>query len=236
MQGIDSSAFVYYDTGIWVSYIVGPSDRYFADCKPLIDDVRRGDRIAVVSHPLIMETQYALRKKYARAPAFDMPEPGYARQATQPAVDRFAAVMKSLMEGNMATLPSYGMGVGDYHEEMAGWYGGYCGRFRQISVCRGCGSHFPWAGRGGACMSCGAAYEPSVRHRYGMLSPADMEHAYLARHGLASEFYTNDAAFDDLNGDPRFFPMRFNVVRRGAGGGPAAGAAPEGADPAAGGA
>ena len=51
---LSQKALVYYDTNIWVSYMLGRSDHFYNVCKPLIEDVERKRCVAIVSHLTIM--------------------------------------------------------------------------------------------------------------------------------------------------------------------------------------
>lgn len=220
--------FVYYDSSIWVSYFLGKKEGHYMYCKPLIDGIETTKNTIIVSHPVIMETEFSLRKKYAKAAVSGRPAESHVWDVTQPPVKRFMTLLKSLMERGRATIPVHYVSVSDHHAAMVNKYGAYAGRFRKTATCSKCGKHSPWKHRGPACASCGAAYEHHALYRHKMLGPLDMEHAYLAKYGLAAEFYTTDAAFGDLNDDPFFSPIRFNVIPRGppagGGGGPPTGA------------
>ena len=56
MQTNTSQNIVYYDSGVWVSYMLGSTDHFYTVCKPLIDDVEHGRCVGVVSYLNIMET------------------------------------------------------------------------------------------------------------------------------------------------------------------------------------
>ena len=41
---------VYYDSNIWVSYMLGRNDNFYSICKPLIEDIERKRRVLLLSH------------------------------------------------------------------------------------------------------------------------------------------------------------------------------------------
>ena len=61
-----SKKIVYYDTNIWAAYMLGPNDRFYSVCEPLIDNVINGQNLAIVPYLVIMETIYVLRNSVVK--------------------------------------------------------------------------------------------------------------------------------------------------------------------------
>lgn len=51
------------------------------------------------------------------------------------------------------------------------------------------------------------------KYLYKGLGHADFEHAFIALSYDVPEFYSTDRSFEDLNGDPDFAGVHFNIVR-----------------------
>ena len=54
---------VYYDANIWIALMLGNTDQFFPQARLLIDNVRSGKNIAVVSDLVILETIQVLRRR-----------------------------------------------------------------------------------------------------------------------------------------------------------------------------
>lgn len=54
---------VYYDASIWVAYFLGEPDPHHPTSKHLVGLVESGEKRAIVSYLLIMETTHAIRKR-----------------------------------------------------------------------------------------------------------------------------------------------------------------------------
>lgn len=65
--------------------MTGNGNRHYRKHRALMDEAKRGGRIAVTSCPAIMETGRVLGKKRARALLRGMPGRGYVVRITYPA-------------------------------------------------------------------------------------------------------------------------------------------------------
>ncbi len=54
---------VYYDTNIWVGYMLGSKDRHYVRCKALVENIKNGKKVAIVSYLVMMETIHVLRER-----------------------------------------------------------------------------------------------------------------------------------------------------------------------------
>ena len=54
---------VYYNTVLWAAYFLGECDDHYETAKRLVKLVNDGEKRALVSYLLIMETIYAIRKR-----------------------------------------------------------------------------------------------------------------------------------------------------------------------------
>jgi len=61
---------VYYDTNVWIGYMLGEQDDYFPLCKPLIDNLESGKKVAVVSYAVILEVIDTMRRKIPKRMEF----------------------------------------------------------------------------------------------------------------------------------------------------------------------
>jgi len=88
----------------------------------------------------------------------------------------------------------------------------YFGHIRVTYTCPNCRSRtvpgYPHAG----CPGCGKSVDPVKRYRYRGLGYVDLEHAYLAKCGNVSTFYTSDTSFKSLNQDEHFQPIKFTII------------------------
>lgn len=211
MSGTADSELAYFDSGIWVSSVVGPSDRHFDKCLPLIRDLEDGRKTAVVPGLVVLETTNVLRKMPYRGALYSDPADAGLRLSQQLVAD-FYASMERLYRDGMIMRPALGMKLADHYDAAIGKYRLHRGRLRSVRACPGCGSR-AYRGRGDArCPSCGRAVASVERYAYKALDHVDMEHALLAKHSGAAALYTVDRSFEDLAGDPYFAPMRFVVV------------------------
>lgn len=214
MYATTDERLVYYDTNVWVSYMLGRRDDYYQRCSRLVADVEEGRKVAIVSHPVVIETMHVLRKKFAdRGGVTEAEVLGRdSLEATQPDVDRFARVLRRMAAARKVVIPEHGMRMSDHYDALLGKFSRYSGYFRRISVCPYCGDGRVPRGHGNECPSCGAGRRSVRSYQYKALGLVDMEHAYLARNAGAEAFYSSDTSFRDLEGDPDFAPMRFEII------------------------
>lgn len=155
-------------TVIWAAYFLGECDDHYETAKRLVKLVNDGEKRAIVSYLLIMETIYTIRKRIVlRSKSPDDIRLHDAKRSSDNFEDY---VVKGLRSGKLILVRSDGISAHD-HKIFA----------KTHSV------------------------EGDVkRGKYKALGHADVEHAYLADYGRASEFHTMDSDFECLRGDPDF--------------------------------
>ena len=201
---------VYYDSNVWISYIMGSSDHFYSVCEPLIEDVKQGRCIAVVSNLTIMESINVIRKrKTEKQHIRDNPDPSAVEASAEERVKKCIRLVKRLAKqkkiifiesteyvveqdivlGKLQTLTDY------VNSEQ------YC------NICKE-----SYQSRDNACPTCGAPVESKKKYKYRGLGHSDLEHAYLGLYGRASVFYTTDKGFKNLSTDPDFAPIAFKQL------------------------
>lgn len=159
---------VYYDTVMWAAYFLGERDDRYEAAKRLVKLVNDGEKRAIVSYLLIVETIYTIRKRIVLRSK--SPDDCRLRDAKRGSNSFEDYVVKGLRTGMLILVGSDGMSGHDYK---------IFSKTRSVE--------------GGV-----------KRGKYKALGHADVEHAYWADYGRASEFHTMDSDFECLRGDPDF--------------------------------
>ena len=178
---------MYYDSVIWAAYFLGKDDHHYESSRRLIRLIEDGEKRAIVSYLLIMETIHVIRTRIARR----LKGSNAARimdEALKTSRKFKEYVTNGVSSGKLILTRSDGI---PGHDRKV---------YDKVSSMKG-----------------------SIRgEKYQDLGHADVEHAYLADYGGASEFHTLDLGFRALNGDPDF-AVKFVVHESGSGRDAAAG-------------
>lgn len=181
---------VYYDTNIWVAWMVGESDKFYPQAKELIDRITSGRNVAVVPDLILLEGIHAIRKRVTTTSPYTGSAPeDYAaiRRKIDAITEDFVCTVGKMSKAGQVLAINPNLDVANHHARVLSKLRGYSG---SLHTARG-----------------------QNRYRYGGLGHADFEHAFLALFYNVPEFHTADRSFEDLKDDPDFSGMRFNIVK-----------------------
>lgn len=206
---------MYYDTNVWIGYMLGEQDYYFPLCKPLIDNLESGKKVAVVSYAVILEVIDTMRRKIPKRMEFT----GGSREecgSKIPLIDAkivefVKKINKYAKERKILIIKPY-ESVSKHQSTILQKLRSYFGYIRVMSTCPSCKDGVIPRDSNVECPKCGKSIDPVKKYQYKGLGYVDLEHAYLAKYGNASTFYTSDTSFKSLNHDEYFKPMRFTII------------------------
>ena len=201
---------VYYDSNVWIAYIMGNGDHFYSVCEPLIEDVRQGRCTCVVSNLIMLESINVIRKRITEKQLVkDNPDPSAVEALAEEHVKKCIRLVRRLeQQKKIAFIEST-----EYVVEQDIVLGklqtltDYVNSEQYCNVCK----EF-YQSRDIACPTCGASIKPTTKYRYSGLGHSDLEHAYLALYGRASVFYTTDKGFKNLATDPDFASIAFKQL------------------------
>lgn len=207
---------MYYDTNVWVSYIIGKNDDYYPVCKPLIDDIEIGNKVAVISHMVLLETIHAIRRKIPENIKFE----GESKQICDSkntivnvATNKFVETVKELSKRRKILITRPPITIAEHHATVLKKIKNYFGYIRPISCCPYCSKGRVNRNSKNECPVCHKEHESIKKYEYKGLGHADMEHAFFAKRSGAPVFYTTDKPFENLNGDGDFSPLQFIILQ-----------------------
>lgn len=212
----DKKALVYYDTNIWVSYMLGQDDNFYNVCKPLIEDIEHRRRVAVVSYLTVMESIHAIRRRVAivSLPAESGRTISQRETLARNCVNKFVKFVGSLSIQKKIIIVRPTQSIATHHLAVLNKLKTIFGRVDLNLYCTNCQRRYLVQRHSDNCPSCGGSLTYSNRYEYRGLSHADIAHAYFARYGGASLFYSTDKSFDDLSDDPDFLgSIAFTVLK-----------------------
>ena len=194
----------------------GNSDKFFLQAQKLINKVLAGEKVAVVSQLVLLETIHALRQKIAEnSPHAGSTSEKYGKIQRQIGriVRDFLNTIYAMARDGKILIVKPNVSVATHHARVLKKSIDYFGYLRTISVCPYCKSG--WVGRQArnACGHCGHAVNSIQKYSYKGLGHADLEHAFFALSNHVSEFHSADKSFDELNHDSDFKSIRFHIVR-----------------------
>ena len=207
---------VYYDTNIWVSYMLGDRDDYYVYCKPLIDDIETGEKVAIGSYLVIMEAIHVLRQRIVEKREFtggDRAECDKNIPVADSLVKKFMSKMKKLAEKQKIIIVGSNKTVDYHHHTTLGKLNDYFGYVRPVSICPYCKKGRVGREKQNTCPSCNSSPGSVNKYQYKALGHADIEHAYFARYNSVSIFCSADTSFHGLKNDPDFSPIKFQIIK-----------------------
>ena len=179
--------------------MLGDRDEYYAMCKPLIDRVKNGEKVAVVSYLVILEAIHVLRRRTIAKSEFG----GSGRDE----YNKNISTAKTLVRGFMSEIYKLSeekkiiIAIHDkttlhhHHRTTMKKLNSYFGYVRTVSVCPYCEQGRVGRRGNNACPSCNANHKPISKYQYKALGHADIEHAYLATYSSVSLFYSTDTSW-----------------------------------------
>lgn len=150
--------------------------------------VERGLDVVVVSHLVMAETIHSLRKITTRdfSPTLDeTSDTRNIRSKYKSEENRFVECVAELRDNGSAAIAKHADSMYSRHKKVFSTLRGHSGRIT-----------------GGG----------KARYRYAGLGHADIEHARLAYRAGASKFYSADKDFAQLNANPEFEGVVFEVM------------------------
>ena len=204
--------FAYYDANIWIAHMLGSADLFYCVCKPLIDDIENGRKIVLVTHLVIMETIYALRRRLVEKNISGTNDTDVLTTEVEEYVVKFIRLVARLSEQEKIIIPRPSSSISDLSSVVANTLRRYFGQISRERHCTRCQRKYPIKDLSSECPSCNGPLEPSRKYKYKGLSHVDIEHAYFARSFNASTFYTTDASFNDLSRDADFSLITFEIL------------------------
>jgi len=195
--------------------MLGKNDDYYPVCKPLIENIETKSKIAVVSYLVLLESIHVLRHKITKNLEFK----GGSRSECQSKIP----IVKSLIKEFIKTINEFSKqgkiliprpqgAIFEHHSTVLKKMNDYFGYVRTMSICPLCEKGYVTRDSENICPSCGKKHESIKEYQYKGLGHADLEHAYLAKNTGSVVFYSTDKSFKELNGDPDFGAMSFEIV------------------------
>ncbi len=202
---------VYYDTNVWVSYMLGDKDAYYAHCKPLVENVENRKKIAVVSYLVIIEVIHVLRQRITEKSKFvgdgRIERDGIIARANALVVE-FISIIDTLSKEQKIIIARSGQKIHEHHHTVMKKMVGYFGHVRTVSMCPNCKKR--WAGRESQinCPSCKSGHRLLSKYQYKALGHADMEQGLFPNSlHAASTGIPRFAAHLSLFSTSRFHPI-----------------------------
>ncbi len=195
--------------------MLGDKDDYFPLCKPLIDNLESGKKIAVVSYTLLLEVIDTMRKKMPKRTDFS----GGTREecdSKKPIVEQkiidFIKKINEYSKARKILIIRPRETISEHQSIILKKLQNYFGYIRVMSVCSQCNEGFVPRDSKLECPKCNETFEPTQKYQYKGLGYVDLEHAYLAKYGKSSTFYTSDTSFKSLSNDPDFKSIKFAII------------------------
>ena len=194
--------------------MLGELDDYFPLCEPLIKNIENKKIIAAVSHTLILEVLDTMRKKYLKELTFQgILEKNVVQKnfMLKKKCLNFIKTLDEFLTSRKVSMIDLDYPTSEYHDLLLKKFQNYFGYIRVMSMCPNCRSIVSRDSR--KCSKCGKTINSIKKmYRYKGLGYVDLEHAYMAKHGNVSVFYTSDTSFRSLNNDPYFRPIEFKII------------------------
>ena len=187
-----SDYLVYYDTNVWISWMLGSTDRIFKSAKRLIDDVIHGKKRVVISYMVILETIHTLHRKITEGHKYmnnrNDVDHTQIKKKIKEHTDKFLSLIYNLVKNRHAYLIESNISITDHHVSVLQKMRDYLGHIRATSP-------------------------NSKKYTYHGLGHADLEHVFLAKICNVKYFYSGDHAFEHLDNDEDFKEMHFEIIR-----------------------
>lgn len=206
---------MYYDTGVWVAYMLGDKDDYYPVCKPLIENIETRKKIAIVSYLTIMETIHALRRRIVEKSDFTGDSKDECRSKipiVKNVIKEFIRRVNELSKQKKIIIPRPSTKISEHHSTALKKLNNYFGRVRPMNICPYCKKCYVGRNAKNECISCNNKLDSINVYQYKGLGHADIEHAFLAHNSNTTSFYSTDTSFNDLKGDPDFGSMSFKII------------------------
>ena len=124
----------------------------------------------------------------------------YQREAlTKTCVNKFVNLVKRLYIQEKITIIRPSQSIAAHHSAVLSKLKTIFGRIRLNLHCENCRRRYLVQTHSDNCPTCGGSLTHSDHYEYKGLGHADIEHAYFAKYGGASIFYSTDKSFDDLS-------------------------------------
>ena len=189
---------VYLDTAIWASYIIGQTDRHFPFSSSIIEKMERGEFQVILSKLVIMETIDVIRKRITQYERYtgilDDTKRDEIKRKINEKISKFISATTEWEHDNKILMSDGTLSYEDFIHDSFLYIFSYWGSIRE-----------EWK-----CGSCKADLTPN-RYLYKGLGQYDFQHVRIAKVLNASEFFTTDKAFNELNSSGKFTPMVFTT-------------------------
>ena len=209
-EGVDR---VYFDTNIWVSYMLGRKDKFYQTSKPMIDTIEQERAMAVVSNLIIMELTHAIRRYVSqKQPTGEGMTPSKIKSKVDEITKDFVKIIGRFVRQGKAVFVNSGESVEAHHSLLLEKLASLTGYARRESYCKKCKKTYQVRNHADACPLCDTANKINKKYKYRGLGHVDPEHVYFAIQGRASTFYTRDKGFLALELDPDFNSIVFKQL------------------------
>ena len=203
-SGSKQETLVYYDTNIWIDWVVDGSENAVNALFNISDS---GRRVVVVSNLLEYEVYHKLRKKFTS----EMKYCGESKddiETVQKNVNMkikkiFGDRLKKLLRSKMAKRKNADNDAASIDNKVLGKMKNRMGRTTVINVCPKYEVRVEKDFKN-KCRKCGNQITALKKYSYHGLNGADLKHAYIAQSLGVQEFYTRDKGFRDLINDEEF--------------------------------
>ena len=165
-------------------------DKFFEQCRTTIQKLEENNKIAVISNLAVMETIHAIRKRIAddMRQTEDMEDAkNNTMSESKRVVEQFIRYVSRLQDRGNTEMIKPGHAVADHHQRVCSKLYRYAGQIKYINKSR--------------------------KYRYAGLGHVDMEHAFLASDAGVGIFCSTDGGFADLEADPDFSHMTFDILK-----------------------
>ena len=149
--------------------MLGDRDDYYANCKPLIDNIENGKKVAVVSHLLIMEAIHVLRQRTVEKAEFtgsNRTECDKNIPVANLLVKKFMSKMKKLAGERKIIFARSNKTIIYHHHATLEKLNGYFGYVRPVSICPYCERGRVGRDRRNTCPSCNNSLGPINKYQY----------------------------------------------------------------------
>ena len=207
---------VYYDTNIWVAWMLGSTDEFFPKARLLIDNVCSGKNIAIVSNLVILETIHVLRRKITENSQYvgsNRENYDNLERQINKKIRIFIGSIIAMANDKKIFIPKSHLSIAAHHSMVLEKSRSYFGYLRTISICSNCKKRSARRSVQDTCKHCNSANDLIHRYDYKGLGHADLEHVFFARSNYVKEFHSADKSFKGLTKDSDFKSINFKILQ-----------------------
>lgn len=199
-KGNRGQEFVYYDSNIWIDWVLYPADDSNTATE-LFDQLEPDRRMVIVSNLLEYEVYHNLRKKFVKNSEWNGSTKKeiekVAKKVSMAVEAGFERKLKQLLLTRKAIRKNADSDASKIDYRVLEKMKNRVGLIKLVSVCPECDNRVARDFKD-KCPVCGKQISAMSKYEYHGLNGADLRHAYIAQSTGVRRFYTMDKGFQDL--------------------------------------